>query len=393
VRVAFVVPRYGAEVGGGAEAHVRRIATLLARDVACTVLTSCALDYRTWADHYPPGESRDADVRVLRFRVAQPRDVARFDRISAQAFARPDDLALGRRWMREQGPDVPGIREHLLGAHERYDVVCFAPYLYATTADSIEAVAERAVLLTLAHDEPPLRLAVFDAVWRAPRVIVYNTPEELELLEARFGRDARPRFGIGLWVDDPPPSEPERFRVRYGIEGRYLLVLGRVEPAKGAALAIDRYRELRTRRDDVSLVLVGRRHMELPELEGLVATGFVDDQTKHDAIAGADVVLVPSPYESLSLSALEAWSHGRPTLANGASTVLVGQSRRSGGGLWFADEAEFHATLALLLDTPPLAETLGLQGRRFVRGLRGAQAVRAAWLEALGSAARAVLAD
>jgi hypothetical protein len=198
VRVAFVVPRYGAEVGGGAEEHVRRIATLLAHDAACTVLTSCALDYRTWADHYPPGESRDGDVRVLRFPVARPRDTASFDRVSAEAFARPDDLELGRRWMREQGPDVPGIREHLLAGRERYDAICFAPYLYATTADSIESVPDRAVLLTLAHDEPPLRLAVFDAVWRAPRVIVYNTPEELDLLEARFGRDARPHCGIGL---------------------------------------------------------------------------------------------------------------------------------------------------------------------------------------------------
>ena len=119
-------------------------------------------------------------------------------------------------------------------------------------------------------------------------------------------------------------------------------------------------------------------------------TGYVDDQTKHDALAGAAVVLLASPYESLSIVALEAWSHARPTLANAASAVLVGQSRRSGGGLWYADAHEFHAALALLLDNPPLAAVLGAQGRRYVAGPGGWEAVRRAWLEALLSVPPAV---
>ena len=45
-RIAFVVPRYGAEIGGGAEEECRRLAELLAADLDVTVLTSCALDYR-----------------------------------------------------------------------------------------------------------------------------------------------------------------------------------------------------------------------------------------------------------------------------------------------------------------------------------------------------------
>ena len=50
-RLAIVVHRYGEEVGGGAEAHARAIAMQLATEVDVTVLTTCALDYRTWADH------------------------------------------------------------------------------------------------------------------------------------------------------------------------------------------------------------------------------------------------------------------------------------------------------------------------------------------------------
>lgn len=383
-RVAFVVPRYGAEIGGGAEEECRRLAELLATDLDVTVLTSCALDYRTWADHYPPGEEHVGGVRVLRFPVARRRDPAAFDALSAIAYARPDDLEIGHRWMQAQGPDVPGVAEHLRSEGAAYDAVCVLPYLYATAPDAIAIAGDRVVLVPLAHDEPPLRLAIFDEVFARPGVLVFNTPEERAVVERRFGVDDRPRFTIPLTVDDPPPSDPARFCAQFGIDGPYLLALGRIEPAKGSDVVLARFAELRRRRPELRLVLVGRPHMTLPgDLEGVVVTGYVDEQSKHDALAGAAVVLLPSAYESLSIVALEAWSHARPTLANATSDVLVGQSRRSGGGLWYANAEEFHATLALLLDNPPLAAVLGAQGQRYVAGTGGWEAVRRAWLEAL----------
>ncbi len=388
-RVAFVVPRYGAEIGGGAEEECRRLAELLAADLDVTVLTSCALDYRTWADHYPAGEEQVGGVRVLRFPVSAPRDLAAFDALSGPAYAQPDDLELGRRWMRAQGPDVPGIAEHLRSEGDAYDAVCVLPYLYATAPPAIAIAGDRAVVGPRAHDEPPLRLRVFDEVFARPGVLVFNTPEERAVVERRFGVDDRPRFTIPLTVDQPPVSDPARFRARFGIGGPYLLALGRIEPAKGSDVVLARFAELRRRRPDLRLVLVGRPHMALPaDLDGVIVTGYVDEQTKHDALAGAAVVLLPSAYESLSIVALEAWSHARPTLANATSGVLVGQSRRSGGGLWYADRYEFHAALALLLDNPPLAAVLGAQGQRYVAGTGGWEAVRRSWLEALLSVRR-----
>ena len=386
MRVAWVVPRYGAEIGGGAEEECRRVAELLATDVECTVLTTCASDYRTWADHYPPGESVVGGVRVVRFGVRAPRDPASFDALSPSAYAAPADVVLGRRWMTAQGPDAPALVEHLAREGERYDVVCFLPYLYATTAHGIALVSERSLLVPLAHDEPPLALAVFDEVFAAARVLVFNTPEERAIVEARFGVDDRPRFEIPLAIDPPPGTDPQRFRDRFAIDGPYLLSVGRIEPSKGSDQLLERFRELRRHRRDLTLVLVGRPHMAIADdLDGVIVTGFVDEQCKHDAYAGAAVVLLPSPYESLSIVGLEAWSHGRPTLANAASAVLVGQTRRSNGGLWYADAYEFHATLALLVDNPPLAETLGLQGRRYVESSGGWERVRRGWLAALAA--------
>src|SRR6185503_20525764 len=139
-------------------------------------LTTCALDYRTWADHYQAGEEVAAGVRVLRFGVTAPRDLLAFDALSAEAYARPADLELGRRWLRAQGPDAPGIAAHLRAHGADYDAVVALPYLYAPAADALAVAGARSVLVPLAHEESPLRLAVFDELYRQPGVLVFNTP-------------------------------------------------------------------------------------------------------------------------------------------------------------------------------------------------------------------------
>jgi hypothetical protein len=120
----------------------------------------------------------------------------------------------------------------------------------------------------------------------------------------------------------------------------------------------------------VDLVMLGRSVMDLPKDTWLMTPGFVDEQTKNDAIAGAVALVAPSPYESLSLVLLEAWSHGVPTVSSARSPILVGQTRRSGGGLWYRNPAEYAGCLDLLAGRPPLAGALGRAGWRFARGLR-----------------------
>jgi hypothetical protein len=74
VKLAYVVPRYGAQVIGGAEYGARMLAERLARRPGWTVevLTTCALDARTWADELPAGTTVEAGVPVHRFPVTGP---------------------------------------------------------------------------------------------------------------------------------------------------------------------------------------------------------------------------------------------------------------------------------------------------------------------------------
>ena len=386
----MVVQRYGIEVSGGAEALARRVAGLIDDAVDLTVLTTCALDYRTWADHYPPGAQEVGGVRVLRFAVPAPRDHDAFEQITARAYADPDDLALGRAWMRAQGPYSPGLIEHLRSSSDQYDAVAFVTYLYATTVEGIPLVADRSILAPTLHDEPPARLAIFDEVFASARLLMFSTEEERLLAAERFGvGDDRARVA-GAGLDPPPPSDAGRFAPT--VLGRpYALYVGRMDASKGVVDLVAMHARYRAARPDgLDLVLMGGGEIDLPEHQWLHRTGFVADEVMHDALAGAQVVVIPSPYESLSFSQLEAWSHGRATLANGASPVLVGQSRRSGGGLWYTNRDEYAAMLDLLGRARPLADALGRQGRRYVVRACSWDQVRTAWLDAIREVATRV---
>ncbi|MEQ8833899.1 MAG: glycosyltransferase family 4 protein [Miltoncostaeaceae bacterium] len=390
MRVAVVSPRYGAEIGGGAETLARLYAHRLAARAEVTVLTTCALEYRTWADHYPPGESRDGAVRVRRFPVPRPRDGARFDALSARLLGGAvSGEAAEREWMAAQGPVAPGLTEHLREYGDGYDAVLFVPYLYATTVHGLPAVSQRAVLIPALHDEPPLALGIFDEVVRAARRLVFSTPEEQDLAVRRFGIDRGRSAVVGVGVDPPPPADPARGRAALGLGRRpYALCLGRIEPSKGSDVLIEAHERYRRHRPEgLDLVMVGRQVMDLPSASWLHAPGFVEEQTKHDLLAGAALLVCPSPYESLSLVLLEAWSHGVPTLSSKASPVLVGQSSRSRAGLWFEDALGYAAALDLLGANPPLARALGHAGRRFTQGLTWGAVTARLWEQVEAAAA------
>ena len=94
--------------------------------------------------------------------------------------------------------------------------------------------------------------------------------------------------------------------------------------------------------------------MALPEEPFIRFAGLLSDRERLQALEAATVVVCPSPYESLSLLALEALSVGTPILVNARSAVLVEHCVRSNGGLYYADRDEFVECLKLLVgdDTP-----------------------------------------
>ena len=77
-------------------------------------------------------------------------------------------------------------------------------------------------------------------------------------------------------------------------------------------------------------------------------------------------MVIPSPYESLSIVLLEAWNHGVPALVNSRCRVLRGQVRRANGGLYYRSSRDFEEALMYLLAHPRERDALGAQGREYV---------------------------
>ncbi|HEX6464215.1 MAG TPA: glycosyltransferase family 4 protein, partial [Vicinamibacterales bacterium] len=117
----------------------------------------------------------------------------------------------------------------------------------------------------------------------------------------------------------------------------------------------------------MDLVLVGRAILDVPKHPRIHHLGFLDDRDKFDALAAADLLIMPSYFESLSMVALEAWALGRPVLANGRCDVLKGQCIRSNAGLYYETYEEFVEALYSLESNGPLNARLGRNGREFFR--------------------------
>ncbi len=368
-KLAIVVHRYGAEVDGGSEALARRIAHGLAATDDVEVWTSCARDYLTWANELPAGEERDGAVRVRRFPVDRPRRIRWFGRMTQRLVAGPHSRELELAWMERQGPRVLDLVTALAREGQSFDAILFFTYLYYPTFFGVPAVGERAVLVPTAHDEPPLRFRIFDDVFRAARGFVFQTPEERELVHQRFAIAPRAETVAGVSITAPTTTDPAGFRRKFGLTGPLILCVGRVDRVKGATRLAEGFLEHRARGGEGTLVFLGMVRTPMPSDPAIRCLGWVSDDDKWSGLAAADVSVVASPYESLSLAFLESAAVGTPVLAYGASPVLVGQCARMGAGVTFDDWSAFPAVLRELLGDSERRAALSANGRASVARL------------------------
>jgi glycosyltransferase involved in cell wall biosynthesis len=366
VKLAVVVQRYGSDIGGGSELHARYIAEHLSAHLQVRVLTTCARDYVTWRNEYPPGEERVNGIPVERFPVARQRDTRDFARRSSFVFQHQHSLQDEFSWLDAQGPVSPALLARVERAAGEFDFVVAFSLRYHTAYHAARLSPGRAVLVPTTERDPALGLAILGPVLRAARAIMYNSPEERATLEAVAATTEVPGVTVGIGSEVPSATDPGRARRQFGLANPFIVYVGRIDTNKGCEDLFDYFTRFCARTERLlDLVLVGTPAMTIPDHPRIRHLGYVSDADKFDVIAGAEALVMPSPFESLSMVALEAWALGRPVLANGRCDVLAGQCQRSNAGLYYMNGREFEAMLEALLDDHSLSSQMGENGRAF----------------------------
>lgn len=361
MKLLTVVQRYGDEVVGGSEGHARAMSERLALRHDVEVATTTALDYWTWAEHYRAGDDLVGGIRVRRFAVASGRD-PEFKAFETRVLLEQHTLAEELDWPRRQGPHAPGLYDFLHAEGERYDAILFWTYIYAPTVCGLPIVPERAALISTAHDELPLSLAPYRALFALPRAFGFLTPEERALVQRRFRNAHIPSVVIGIGLDPAPQGDAQALRARLGASGPLVLYLGQVNEGKGCDELLRAW-TARTTLLGATLVLAGTVRMALPARDDVIALGRVSDAEKWSALAAADALVLPSHFESLGIVLLEAWQQGTPVLVPASNAVTAGQVARSGGGATYESADDLVPALEALLERGAEA---GARGREWV---------------------------
>jgi glycosyltransferase involved in cell wall biosynthesis len=206
----------------------------------------------------------------------------------------------------------------------------------------------------------------------AERVLVLTEVERQELTGLGIDRD---RLSVIDSGSDPPP--PGWQTSAYTSPGRlpepYAVFVGRASADKGALHAAQAAMDLRRSGHALSLVLVGsttdefaRFHARLrpEERQAILPLGVVDEVDKHAIISRSRMLVLPSRSDSFGIVLLEAWAHELPVIGARAGGIpAVVDDGINGLLVDYGDVTGLATEMRRLLEDPPLAARLGINGR------------------------------
>ncbi len=351
--------------GGGMNVYVRRLSShLAAAGLQCDVFT------RTWQPGLEPVVEAEPGVRVHHI-CAGPADTVGRDRLPTLVEEFTEGVA--ERFAVIGAPDVIHANYWLSGLVGHRLKHMFGAPLVSTFHTLARAKAEADV------DDGDLRARFEAEVVGCSDTILASSRDEADQLERLYGAVPNRIEVVPPGVDHQVfrPGDRAVARRRLGLgPGPVLLFVGRIQPLKGADVAIRALGGLSGRSSPpATLVIVGgpsgpQGETTLGDLHLLVAdlglvdrVRFVDAQAQEalvDYYRAADVGLVPSRSESFGLVALEAAACGLPVVASDVGglryLIVPGVTGHLVSG---RDPASFAAVVDGLLADPVEAAAMG----------------------------------
>jgi len=362
LRVLQVIP-YLSPAFGGSVSVLRQLATELAKkghDV--TIITS---DFRF--DKRYSAAIEESGVKVISFRTTA----------NLGLFIHTPSI---NTWLRKNIRNFDIIHMHNFRSCQNSSVCHFAkknkiPYI----------IQAHGSVLPFFEKQGLKRL--FDLVWgkkilqNASKAIALTDTEVEQYLSMGVPKSRIQIIPNGLDLSEfthiPPRGE---FRSRYGISEneKILLFLGRIHKIKGIDLLINAYAELVKETGDVRLVIAGPDdkflsviteqidYLKLPKKP--LFTGPLYGQDKLSAYVDADIFVLPSRYEALPMTLLEAMICGTPVIISdncGCGRIL--KDTGSGSIMNFSHIQDFIQEVSRILNNPFAAKKVALDGQQYVR--------------------------
>jgi glycosyltransferase involved in cell wall biosynthesis len=399
MKLAFIVPRYGAEIAAGPEHACRLLAEQVSRRHDVDVLTTCARDPDTWKNEYAEGTDRIRGVLVRRFPVSQGAGGQALSQLTQQLLSAPRSRNEEIAWARQLGPVSPALLEHLRRQQRTYDVLVFFSLQHATTAEGARIAPERSIVFPYVQLQPTLRFTLWAELLSSVRGVAFVAHAERRLLREYVGATGQAEEVVGIGIDWTPQlayprhqqdpadevsddeaapeadvAEPSylsvrgvTFRRRHRLYGSFAMYGGRVEPDNGCEEMLEYFDTYAGDEDALPLVLLGVKMMKVPDLPRVRLAGVLPDRERMAAYEAADVTIAPVPDDMLAQATLESFAVGTPVLASARNPAAVEHCVQGNAGLFYSGRDEFVEALRLLAANTRLREALGRNGRNYVR--------------------------
>lgn len=388
-KIGIISQRYGIEVNGGAEYHARVLAEKLAKKYSIEVITTCALDYNDWSNHYKKSDNLINNIHINRFKSeTKNHKVFRKSRrvISKNTKTQQFLKAIGlyhfldkklnlftptkeqcNHWLESQGPYCPDLINHLEEKNSDYSCFIFLTYLYYPTAIGMTKVGEKSIFIPTAHDEPLFYTEPYKDLFSVPKFIMYNTSSEKIMVENNYPHCTKNSDIAGVGIENIETTKSiKKLSAKYNYTFDYLLYIGRIEGSKGCDELIEYYNQSKFSKP-IKLIFVGKTFFDVTPTENIIFTGFVSEEEKYFLLNNCKALVIPSKYESLSLVTLEAMIHKKIVIANGKCEVLQNHITDSEAGFSYTNQKTFEKTINSLLNlTNKETEILGEKGYKYV---------------------------
>lgn len=360
MKIAIVVPRFGEGISGGAEKHAMDYALLLSEKHQVDVLTTTAVDYFSWNNHYKEGVEVYKKINIYRFQVDKKRNIRSFNKLLNRFYQKPKNLTESEfhSYLNMQGPVSSGLLNFIERDHSKYNVFIFFTYLYATTVYGISKVKNKSILVPTLHKEPTIYFPDYQKILTNEITYCFNSQEELNLFVNVFNFIPDKKSIIGTFVK--PIEVSNNLTIQYK---DYFLYIGRIDITKGIIPLIDYFTEWIDKRDiKADLLFIGNGEAINREHRNVHFLGYTSEEDKINYIKSSIALINPSLYESLSIVVLESWAYKTPVIVNRYCLPLKEHCEQSNGGLYYSDKDTFFAVMDYIWKNTKMRKYLGENG-------------------------------